>query len=901
MSNSFKKWFGSRRPGSLLSLLILLTLGLAACGDESGATATPTGKQDNLPLDRALILSNRDGWPDLYTVDLSGKITGRLTENQAAEYGASWSPDGRRVAYTELNGDQASGDYAKERKVVVIDADGKNRRVVAQDGFNPVWSPDSQKLLFTRVSQLRPTGFSGPVDRSVSNIAAAPVTTATLNPASPAATAVPGGTSPVTTNVLSGTPRSYSLPIITQEKATPASVNGNLAQTAQAALYIVSVESSQPTLLVQDAISGVWSPDGKRLAYIGGNNSLDQKRTLNLLNADGSGRISLTERAKMVDLDVLYVAWAPDGSALAFTATDLQANQTSLYRLSPEGSSARRLSDYNGSAREVMSLIWAYDDFYNPAVKLHLGPVWSPNSRSLAFTDGSARLTVVDASSGNARYFQVGSAALGQDKDSVLNVNWLADSRRLLYDRAAAGRNSLLTQAGNYIYDFFDETLESLDTVNKNTLVLNNGSGGTMLPSCCGMDLLGAGSPEATPTKAVTAAVTPTGQSSAEGKLVYVSGIGQRKLVVSDLKSGQQTVITSGPFKQVDFNLSPKGGQMVYVEVGDRFSSVLYLTTLDGKQKIKLSEGGGNPDDLSYVANWSPDGKHIAFQALNNDPNLKPGLYTLTLDDTGKPQGNPRLLTNQDVAAFVWSPDNRYVAFKIDAQQYELWVAPIDGSSTEQRLASVGRFDNRYSSLGRGLVWSPDGKYLAMSGAGSMNLGDLWQIWLITPQGRVQEESSYYINRLIGFSPDSSRLIATVASTGQSSSIQAYTLPGGQNQGRGWRSYDRGYGPQISPDSQNLAFYNWANDGRTNGQPSTLSTWHRVMLISFATGVSRPVNLNYTPYYAFKARFYTWDPTGKKVAFYENNTIFLASAQGNQETQQILARAFVVDRLAWTK
>src|ERR687883_126376 len=113
-----------RGIGCWLAIIITVTQVLIACGEDG--TATPDKKDIDLPKDRTLVLSNKDGWPDLYTVDFSGKFTGRLTESAAAEYGASWSPDGRKVVFTELNGDQAAGDYAKGRRIVVIDADGKN-------------------------------------------------------------------------------------------------------------------------------------------------------------------------------------------------------------------------------------------------------------------------------------------------------------------------------------------------------------------------------------------------------------------------------------------------------------------------------------------------------------------------------------------------------------------------------------------------------------------------------------------------------------------------------------------------------------------------------------------------------------------------------------------------------
>lgn len=913
MSSSNTK---ARRFSAWLVTLVIGLLFLAACGEEG--TPPALKKEADLPRDRALVLSNKDGWPDLYTVDLTGKFTGRLTESAAAEYSLAWSPDGKRVVFTELNGDQAAGDYAKGRRIVVLDADGKNRKVLSQDGFNPVWSPDSQKVLFTRLNGTGTTSQASQPDNRAANIAGQP-NQIRSTPVTTGGTAVPTETprndpaTPPTTDpnanpdlLTPGTGPGF-IPGL-DEEATPTPVTTN-NRTQQASLYVVRVENGPPSLLVSDAISGAWSPDGKRLAYISGNNVLDQKRTINLANADGSSPISLSERAKLTDLDVLFLSWAPDGTALAFTATDPQKDKTGLYRINPESSSLRRLADYDGSAREIMSLIWAYADFYNPASRLHFTPAWSPNSRSLAFSDGSARIQVVDASSGNVRYFPVGSATLGQDKDSVLGVSWLPDSRRLVYDRANVGRNTLQSQAGNYIYDFFEETLETLDTVNKNTLVLMSGPGATFTPTCCGMDLLGAGSPTDTPgAEKPTAtpnatATTNDSQANREGKLVYVSGIGQRQLIVNDLASATQTVIASGTFKLIDFNLAPKGNKMVYVEVGERFNSTLYLVGLDGKGKRKLSEGNGNPDDLTNLTSWSADGKQLAFQSLSSDKQLKPGLYTISVGDAGSNGGEPRLITEQNVSAFTWSPDGSQLAYRVDNRTYELYISPSDGTKPGVQIASLGHFDTRYSSLGKGLAWSPDGRYLAMSGAGGLSTySSIWDVWFITPQGKVEEQPGYYINRIIGFTPDSSRLIATVASSNQTSTIQAYVLGNSNNSARGWRSYDRGSGPLVSPDNQTLAYYTHGGDSRFDGSFTRADTWHRLLILSFATGNSRAINLDYMPYYAFKARFFSWEPgNGRSIIYYQNNTIYAVNGQGQPLKSEVLARAFSVDRLAWAK
>ncbi|HEX2913983.1 MAG TPA: hypothetical protein VH186_24475 [Chloroflexia bacterium] len=873
-----------------------MSLVLSACGEEK--TPTADNKDANLPKDRVLLLSNKDGWPDLYTVDQSGKISGRLTESAAAEYGASWSPDGRKVAFTELNGDQAAGDYNKGRKIVVMDASGQNRRVVVQDGFNPVWSPDSQQLLFTRASTA--VGETAPQNLKVANIMADPQQVKPTANSTHDQTATPSATDGTSGN-------QTGIPVQSEEVPTPVPANsGSRAQPST--LIAVIVDSLQQVATIPDALAGVWSPDGKRIAYIGGTNVVSQKRNLYLVNADGSNRVSLSDKAKMTDLDMLYVAWSPDGTTLAVTASDPQKDKISLYRLSPDSNQARKLADYDGSAREIMGLIWAYADYLNPAPRLRLGPAWSPNSQQIAFSDGSARLVVVNASNGNTRYYPVGSATLGQDKDSVLSVSWMPDNRRLLYDRASAGRNTLSSQAGSFIYDFFDETLETLDTVNKNTATLMSGPGGTFSPTCCGMDLLGAGSPDATvapePARSKapsTPSVNPAVSGVNAGKLVYTSGIGQRQLIVNDLSNGARTVITSGQFKLIDFNIAPTDNRMVYIEVGDKFNASLFASSMDGKQKYKLTEGGGNPEDLAYVTAWSRDGKQLAFQALNGDSKLKSGLYVVSFDDAGNMLNGPRLITDRSVSAFAWSPDGKQLAYKVDFGNYQLFITAADGSSQPRRVASLGRFDYRYSSLGRGLAWSPDGRYIAMSGAGDVSYftTTTWQLWLITPEGKVNEYPGYYINRISNFTPDSSRLIVTMASSNQRTTIQALTI-GDSNSGRsGWRSYDLGSGPETSPDSSILVYLNRVSDSQLDNSENTSDGPQRLMITNFSNGAARSVNLEYPPYYAYKARFYTWEPNNKGLAYYQNNTIFLVNPRASQLKPEIVSRAYSVDRLEW--
>jgi Tol biopolymer transport system component len=948
------------------TVLLLAGLILAACGNET--TSTPQPKE--LTKDRLLFLSNRDGWPDLYTMDQSGKVIQRLTESAAAEYGAVWSPDGKQVAFTELEGDQANGDYARVRRVVTIDADGKNRKVIANDAFNPQWSPDSTKILFVRSTpngNATATGEANPgSERYSANIRALPPNQVAPRPSvspSPAASSRPGGspaasvsatprpggsaspgtTSPTpaavssirpanpgagSTSVVptgaptfgdsSGAVKNVTLPpgfvppqlpgVTVQATVAPPPSPATGPTTSNSrykgGLYIAptdgsaAVKNGTPVLLVADnAVEGRWSPDGTKIAYLAGSNDLSQPRSLYLMNPDGSNKTSLSQQAKLDNLDVLQIAWSPDGQALAFSAVDFSRDRIGLYRLTMSNNTVRRLTDYNGSARDLTGLIWAYDDYFNPASRLHFGPVWSLNSRRIAFADGSNTISVVEADNGNRTSYPVGAAALGQDKDSVLNVAWLPDNRRIIYDRADAGRTALLTEANYYIFDFFSETLETLDTVNKNTNAIAGPGASFFTTQCCGVDLLGSTTDPASPTATVkpTATIGAINGSKPEGKLVYTSGVGQRQLIVNDLKTHDRTILSSGLFKLLDFSLSPRNDRLVYLEVGEKYNATLYLSSLDGKQKRKLSEGTGEPDDLSSVVLWSPDGRQVAFQVLKGDPTLKPGLYVLTVDAADNASA-PRLLTDMQVSGFSWSPDSRQIAFKVDNNYYELWTVSVEGGpSTAKQLSQLGVVNPNYASLGKGVAWSPSGQWIAATGPTNFSRFALWLV--NTNTGKVAEIQSNVIARIVGWTPDSSRVLAVIASFSQNTDVQAYNL----NLDR-WRPYGNGGGPQISPDGFFFAYYSRQDLRLNNGAYSPTSPTDqpgRLMISQVSNGDLRPIPLDFSPYFGFKARFFAWSPDGRILAYYYNNSIFGVGPDG--QNPQVLGRAFTIDKLGWVK
>jgi TolB protein len=65
---------------------------------------------------RLSFVSDRDGNPELYTLDALGRGAVRLTHTPATERAAVWSPDGRRLAYT--------AEDETHTEIYVMNADG---------------------------------------------------------------------------------------------------------------------------------------------------------------------------------------------------------------------------------------------------------------------------------------------------------------------------------------------------------------------------------------------------------------------------------------------------------------------------------------------------------------------------------------------------------------------------------------------------------------------------------------------------------------------------------------------------------------------------------------------------------------------------------------------------------
>lgn len=199
-------------------------------------------------------------------------------------------------------------------------------------------------------------------------------------------------------------------------------------------LAYVSFDSKKPVIYVQDLETGrripvanykgnnsapAWSPDGKKLAVALSRESLTQ---IYLINADGSDIKRLT-KSNGIDTEPCF---SPDGQTIYFTSD--RGGSPQIYRMTADGSDVRRVtfrSDYSISPSvSADGKMLAYISGRGRGYQLYLhdlttgaeralsaashdeSPSFAPNNRYVVYssnTGGRGSLTVV-STDGNTRY-----------------------------------------------------------------------------------------------------------------------------------------------------------------------------------------------------------------------------------------------------------------------------------------------------------------------------------------------------------------------------------------------------------------------------------------------------------------------------------------------------------------
>ena len=193
-----------------------------------------------------------------------------------------------------------------------------------------------------------------------------------------------------------------------------------IAYIGKDALYTANADGSNRQLVVRgvaDHMEFSWSPDGQRLAFVGGHER--EEEIFVVVNADGSGLKQLTHspaNRKRTDYDWSdNPAWSPDGKLIAFDgATFETGGDSQIYLMRSDGTGRRKLTHISAG------YTWL--------------PAWSPDGSTLMFerdlSNGIIDLYAMHPNNGTRRKI----ARITNERDLCGCAVWSRDGTKIAYE-----------------------------------------------------------------------------------------------------------------------------------------------------------------------------------------------------------------------------------------------------------------------------------------------------------------------------------------------------------------------------------------------------------------------------------------------------------------------------------
>ena len=448
---------------------------------------------------RLVFSSDRAGSYDLWQLKLDGSALEQLTSDPGEEFMPAWSPDGREVAYIAAGPPAAWGDAASPaRSSLRVLSDGRQRLLAELPGAaaSPSWSPDGKTILVSAVGG----GESRLLEIAATETAGGPLALRVIS--SPGEDVFPfrvawrsagdffytadghvkrraGDLEKPEVIPLRAAVALHRTSYPTRRRdfddpspqpargiLTPAvsPAGDQIAFVALGDLWLLPI-GGEPRRLTHDAfveMDPAWSRDGRRLAF-----ACDRAGTMDIWYRE----LATGEERQLTDLPGMESApaWSPDGSRLAFLTGEgelrtVEVGSGKTSRLQPPLFMPGRPSWSADGKTIALSVLQPYSSRFregrneillvpagggetrhvNPLPHRSIGtrgsdgPVWSPDSSSMAFaSEGAVWIAQVTAQG------EVVSAHRVAD-ELATSLSWSGDSRTLYFQTAAGLRRAVL-------------------------------------------------------------------------------------------------------------------------------------------------------------------------------------------------------------------------------------------------------------------------------------------------------------------------------------------------------------------------------------------------------------------------------------------------------------------------
>ncbi|MFH0759918.1 MAG: SBBP repeat-containing protein [Bacteroidota bacterium] len=253
--------------------------------------------------ERIVFSSSRDGNSEIYSMLEDGSEAVRLTDNTFPDGEPCLSPDGSKIVFTS--------ERDQNTEIYLMNADGSGQIRLTNnpaDDIDPVFSPNGQMIAFIRYSQ---------------------------------------GQSSIMKINDDGTNEISITQYASEIKGLDWSPDGLQIVFASSHLgnydiHVVTTDGSnadQLTFTAENEQYPRWSLGGTQLLYYSFFTGNEEKSTIQLINADGSGYQALTDGSARDELP----CWSPDDKSIAF-ASD-RDGETELFRMNADGSHQRQITN----------------------------------------------------------------------------------------------------------------------------------------------------------------------------------------------------------------------------------------------------------------------------------------------------------------------------------------------------------------------------------------------------------------------------------------------------------------------------------------------------------------------------------------------------------------------------
>jgi Tol biopolymer transport system component len=557
---------------------------------------------------------------------------------------------------------------------------------------------------------------------------------------------------------------------------------------------------------------------GQKIAFV---SDRDGNEEIYITNSDGTGLTNLTNNSAK-DWDP---AWSPDGQKLAFLSDRNGASE--IYVMNADGADVHQITNLGTRVST---------------------PIWSPDGKRIAFRAGDQSVYWTDSDGNNlTKVYGAGSTY-----SPVGDISWSPDGLQLLFSERLVDSDvpthyrsdlfvvnldgtGLQTLADSELPEYWPAWSpdgQRIAFVRRSTIQINGLGSHVFLVNRDGNQ-------EFNLTENITTACCP--QWSPDGQRLaffVIMNLGQgldRGLYVTRVDDWQLIRVHEG---SSDFSWSPEGQYLTFSSGSD-----IYVIAIDGSSLANLTEGSGNDSNPVWqpVARPQPQvtvsDQTIAFVS-NRDGNDE--IYTINADGSGLTN-----LTNNPASDSgpAWSPNGQNIAFASNRSgEFAIYVMNADGSNV-RRVTTI---------VAGGLVWSPDGRRIAITQTmGRPGADQEVSIYWVNVDG---SELTRVFNQLgygggITWSPDSQQLLFSACCDFD---LWRVNLDGSSLQR--FASSDRWeLEPTWSPDGRQVAFASDRDDG-----------YWDIWVVDHDGG--QAINLTSVPYLG-QERGPIWSPNNQHLAF----------------------------------